>query len=110
MAFTSFVGGAALSLPLAILLDHSRYYGASEIALLLPVALAIGVAVVRGARGRQKIMIDVLATLVGRACYPASRSEPTICFAGNDARSFLAASGRRTNSGFKVRFGLVHCR
>lgn len=65
MAFTSFVGGAALSLPLAILLDHSRYYGASEIALLLPVALAIGVAVVLGARGRQKIMIDVLATLVG---------------------------------------------
>ncbi|WP_233875168.1 hypothetical protein [Paraburkholderia adhaesiva] len=65
IAFISFVGGAALSLPLAILLDNSRYYGASEIALFLPVALALGVAVVLGARGRRKIMIDVLAALVG---------------------------------------------
>ncbi|WP_152601811.1 MULTISPECIES: hypothetical protein [Burkholderia] len=64
-ALISFVGGAVLSLPLAILLDQTRYYPFSDDALILPVVLTLGLALILGKRGQRKIMIDMLAALAG---------------------------------------------
>lgn len=65
IALTSFAAGIALSLPLANWLESTRYYIDSRCILALPVVLALGAALALAALGRWRVMIDVLATLLG---------------------------------------------